>query len=157
MNDYKPYKQLKQKQKAKVVEQMYKELHQFFSDNQRFPDTPDEHELLARQIFSHVPYHVSFDEFYAVYNKKHSAIEQRLAEKGLPEHLLHREERRQEKLNRSAIKTTMPHRKKKKKQVFEPLLEQNDNFFFIAGYTSGGAPYGVTWEEMGLEPWEELV
>ena len=40
MNDYKPYKQLKQKQKAKVVEQMYKELHQFFSDNQRFPDTP---------------------------------------------------------------------------------------------------------------------
>jgi hypothetical protein len=27
-------------------------------------------------------------------------------------------------------------------------------FFFIAGYTSGGAPYGVTWEEMGLEPYE---
>ena len=51
MNDYKPYKQLKQKQKAKVVERIYKELHQFFSDNQRFPDTPDEHELLARQIF----------------------------------------------------------------------------------------------------------
>ena len=116
MNDYKPYKQLKQKQKAKVVEQMYKELHQFFSDNQRFPDTPDEHELLARQIFSHIPYHVSFDEFYAVYNKKHSAIEQRLAEKGLPEHLLHREERRQEKLNRPAVKMTKPHRKKKKKQ-----------------------------------------
>lgn len=39
MNDYKPYKQLKQKQKAKVVERIYKELHQFFSDNQRFPDT----------------------------------------------------------------------------------------------------------------------
>jgi hypothetical protein len=36
-------------------------------------------------------------------------------------------------------------------------VEQNDDFFFIAGYTSGGAPYGVTWEEMGLEPWEELV
>ena len=144
MNDYKPYKQLKQKQKAKVVERMYKELHKFFSDNQRFPDTPDEHELLARQIFSHIPYHVSFDEFYAVYNKKHSAIEQRLAEKGLPEHLLHREERRQEKLNRPAVKTTKPHRKKKKKQVFEPLVEQNDDFFLIAGYTSGGAPYGVT-------------
>ena len=88
---------------------------------------------------------------------QHSAIEQRLAEKGLPEHLLHREERRQEKLNRPAAKTTKPHRKKKKKQVFEPLLEQNDDFFFIAGYTSGGAPYGVTWEEMGLEPWEELI
>ncbi|UQK41319.1 hypothetical protein [Faecalibacterium sp. I4-1-79] len=157
MNDYKPYKQLKQKQKAKVVERMYKELHQFFSDNQRFPDTPDEHELLARQIFSHIPYHVSFDEFYAVYNKKHSAIEQCLTEKGLPEHLLHREERRQEKLNRPAVKTIKSNKKKKKKQVFEPLVEQNDDFFFIAGYTSGGAPYGVTWEEMGLEPWEELI
>ena len=31
---------------------------------------------------------------------------------------------------------------------------QDDRFFFIAGYTSGGAPYGVTWEEMGLEPYE---
>ena len=30
----------------------------------------------------------------------------------------------------------------------------DDNFFFIAGYTSGGAPYGVTWAEMGLEPYE---
>lgn len=31
---------------------------------------------------------------------------------------------------------------------------RDDRFFFIAGYTSGGAPYGVTWEEMGLEPYE---
>ena len=30
----------------------------------------------------------------------------------------------------------------------------DDNFFFIAGYTSGGAPYGITWEEMNLEPYE---
>ena len=29
-------------------------------------------------------------------------------------------------------------------------------FFYIAGYTSGGAPYGVTWEEMGLEAWQDL-
>ena len=34
--------------------------------------------------------------------------------------------------------------------------DQNDRFFYIAGYTSGGAPYGVTWKEMGLEPWEEI-
>lgn len=30
---------------------------------------------------------------------------------------------------------------------------QDDRFFYIAGYTSGGFPYGVTWEEMGMEPW----
>ncbi|MFR8903754.1 MAG: hypothetical protein ACLVHS_07920 [Blautia wexlerae] len=33
---------------------------------------------------------------------------------------------------------------------------QDDRFFVIAGYTSGGAPYGVIWEEMGLKPWEDL-
>ena len=33
---------------------------------------------------------------------------------------------------------------------------QDDRFFVIAGYTFGGAPYGVTWEEMGLKPWEDL-
>ena len=27
---------------------------------------------------------------------------------------------------------------------------------YIVGYTSGGAPYGVTWEEMGLEPYESI-
>ena len=28
--------------------------------------------------------------------------------------------------------------------------EQDNIFYYIAGYTSGGVPYGVTWEEMGL-------
>ena len=46
------------------------------------------------------------------------------------------------------------HIRKKPKEV--PLPEQDDTFFFIVGYTSGGAPYGVTWEEMGLEPREEI-
>ena len=27
------------------------------------------------------------------------------------------------------------------------LLEQDEDFHFIADYTSGGAPYGITWEE----------
>ena len=33
--------------------------------------------------------------------------------------------------------------------------DSDDTFFFIAGYTSGGAPYGVTWAEMGLAPWQD--
>lgn len=28
----------------------------------------------------------------------------------------------------------------------------DDRFAFIAGYTSGGAPYGTTWEEIGIDP-----
>jgi len=47
---------------------------------------------------------------------------------------------------------------KKKEQKQQSKVYQNedqdDTFYYIAGYTSGGAPYGLTWAEMGLEPWE---
>lgn len=39
-------------------------------------------------------------------------------------------------------------RKKKQEEFGDGLFESDDTFTFIAGYTSGGAPYGVTWEEM---------
>ena len=44
---------------------------------------------------------------------------------------------------------------KKQEQDGQTVDWQDDRFYFIAGYTSGGAPYGVTWEEMGLEPYED--
>ena len=51
-------------------------------------------------------------------------------------------------------------RARQKKETRDNLAKeeilQDDRFFVIAGYTSGGAPYGVTWEEMGLKPWEDL-
>jgi hypothetical protein len=48
--------------------------------------------------------------------------------------------------------------KKKKAEIndFEKYPDSDDTFYFIAGYTSGGAPYGVTWEEAGeIPPWSE--
>lgn len=49
-----------------------------------------------------------------------------------------------------------------KEQQEQPVFNkfQDDRFAFIAGYTDGGAPYGITWEELGLEPYasyEELM
>lgn len=45
-------------------------------------------------------------------------------------------------------KDVHPRKKKKKDTEVEiPLFEQDEYFYFIAGYTSGGAPYGITWEE----------
>lgn len=43
---------------------------------------------------------------------------------------------------------------KKQQDFYDRFPDSDDRFYFIAGYTSGGAPYGVTWEEMGLSPWE---
>jgi len=48
-------------------------------------------------------------------------------------------------------------REQKQEQAFHDRWpDSDDTFFFIAGYTSGGAPYGVTWAEMGMEPYETL-
>jgi len=46
--------------------------------------------------------------------------------------------------------------RRQKEEKVEPPDLQNDMFYFIAGYTSGGAPYGVTWDEMDLEPYEDI-
>lgn len=49
----------------------------------------------------------------------------------------------------------------KKQQAQQPDNAYSDDYFaFIAGYTDGGAPYGITWAELGLEPhasYEELM
>ena len=41
-------------------------------------------------------------------------------------------------------------RKKKRDRTpkrTETLIEQNESFAYIAGYTDGDVPYGITWEE----------
>ena len=38
--------------------------------------------------------------------------------------------------------------KLKEQEEMRASFESDDQFCYIAGYTSGGAPYGVTWEEM---------
>lgn len=45
----------------------------------------------------------------------------------------------------------MGRKKKKQKRIDHDLesleqLEQDENFYFIAGYTDWGFPYGITWE-----------
>ena len=38
-------------------------------------------------------------------------------------------------------------RKKINQDVDEPVFESDEYFAYIAGYTDGGFPYGITWEE----------
>lgn len=50
-------------------------------------------------------------------------------------------------------------RRKRKEQQQESEALYNDcdgNFYYIAGYTSNGVPFGITWEQMGeTPPWME--
>ena len=48
-------------------------------------------------------------------------------------------------------------REQKRMQKDIPVFheDQDETFYYIAGYTSGGAPYGITQEEMGMSPYTE--
>ena len=68
---------------------------------------------------------------------------------------------RQHQIKASIERQELNRKKNRKRKRLESTSafqrdDQDDTFFFIAGYTSGGAPYGVTWEQMGLEPFEDI-
>jgi hypothetical protein len=45
-------------------------------------------------------------------------------------------------------------RRKAKHAFVQSAGEWDDEFAFIAGYTEGGAPYGITWDEWaGMDVW----
>lgn len=149
-----PYKALKQKQKARIADWMYRETLRFFLQHQRMPES-EEFETLCQTVYVKVRganYRVVYDEIRQLYAKRLDAYAlrvQRDAEAGITlESLTKQPKKKTGKAPRS--------RKKKKREPAATESWQDDRFFFIAGYTSGGAPYGVTWEEMGLEPWEDL-
>lgn len=42
-------------------------------------------------------------------------------------------------------------KEEKKNKLKEPLYDSDDNFYYLAGYTSWGFPYGITWEEAEID------
>ena len=150
-----PYKSLKQKQKARIADWMYRETLRFFLEHQRMPEA-EEFEILCQTVYVKVRganYRVAYDEIRQLYAKRLDAYALRVQQdvkEGITLESLTKQPKEKN--------TPKPPRKRKKKKREHATTEswQDDRFFFIAGYTSGGAPYGVTWEEMGLEPWEDL-
>ena len=97
-------------------------------------------------------------KIYCGVRKKQAHFAERIEKNGLPEPPKPKVKKTEaEKL---AIKRARRRAKKKKLKAQQERLNdlpdwQDDRFFFIAGHTSAAAPYGVTWEEMGLNPWEK--
>ena len=55
----------------------------------------------------------------------------------------------EQELKAKAAKRKKKREEKQRKESFEPF--RDDRFYYIAGYTSGGAPYGITWEEAAAQ------
>ena len=68
-------------------------------------------------------------------------------------------ERKAVKAHQQSLINRKRNKKRKKLEAENQSLlymDQDDIFYYIAGYTSGGVPYGVTWEEVGLNPYEDI-
>ena len=161
------YKDLKQKQKRSLADKTYKMYLKFYLENQRMPDAAEMNDICKRLFVAvkALAPKTEYEEFYKIVEKREKGYEERILrdiQSGiLLETLMAKEHKKtpEEKAVLMKQKKKQRRAKRKKKAKENPVAEeiyQDDRFFFIAGYTSGGAPYGVTWEEMGLNPWEDL-
>jgi len=140
----KKYKDLKQKQKAKIADWMFLETNIFFMENGRLP-VEGEIEALAKSIYEKIcslVIWVPYEELLKEYIKKLPRYAERVKEKGAAETV-------EEKKEKPVVKTAK--KRRKKIETLAEEIEQDETFYYIAGYTSCGAPYGVTWEEMGVK------
>ena len=150
------WKVMKGKQKARITELMFRFVCAVYKGTGQMP-SEEQYEPLARQIFSRCNVKIlQFEDLLAVFIKKQARFAERIAEHGLPEQKPVKVKKTDaEKL---AIKREARRRKREKQKRLaaeaesERFMDYDDTYCYIAGYTSGGAPYGVMWEQVGIDP-----
>ena len=159
------YKDLSMKQKTRIAEKSYRAYLTFYLEYGRMPDEEELssiHNKLFQSVLSLAP-NASFEDFDKICQKRRLRYEERILidiSKGITLESLHKSKKTPEEkaaILKEKNEARRKRRKKKKLQEEQMMnLEQNDTFLFIAGYTSGGAPYGSTWEQMGMDPYDEI-
>lgn len=139
----------------------------FYLENQRMPDVAEMNDI-CKSLFVAVKAiapKTEYEEFYRIVEKREPGYETRILkdiQSGITlETFMAKGDRKTPEEKAAVAKQKKQQRRARRKQETRDNLAkeeilQDDRFFVIAGYTSGGAPYGVTWEEMGLKPWEDL-
>ena len=153
-NPHKTFKDLKSKQKEKIADWLYIETYRFYQQNARMPDKTERDTILAA-VYDKIKaaaIWIPFEEVTGYYRKKLPHYEP-LILRELDEGVVY--PTRAERLAAKAAKPKPPKkRKKKQKPADSDLLDFDDDmdgdFAFIAGYTDGGAPYGLRWEDVGI-------
>ena len=159
------YKDITAKQKLRIANKTYDAYRKFYLEQGSMPDDAAArsiHEKLFQSVLSLAP-KTLFEEFEAVCRKRASKYEERIQAdiaNGITLESLKEKKRKKTPEEKLEIqkKKNAERRKRRKQKKAEAMQQsfnsdQDDNFFFIAGYTSGGAPYGITWDEMGMRPW----
>ena len=158
---------MEKKSDGTIADKTYKMYLKFYLENQRMPDAAEMNDICKRlfaAVQSLAP-KTEYEEFYKIVEKREMSYEERILrdiQNGITlETLLAKKHKKTPEEKAAVAKQKKQQRRaRRKKETRDNLAKeeilQDDRFFFIAGHTSGGAPYGVTWEEMGLKPWEDL-
>ena len=160
------YQDLKQKQKSAIADKTYSMYIRFYLENYRMPNA-SEKSSICRKLYATVQAlapKTEYEEFGRIVGKREVGYEERILrdiQNGITLEKLNMRKRKKTPEEKAAVlKMKRKQRRAKRQAMKNHAVENNtcqdDTFFYIAGYTSGGAPYGVTWEEMGLEPWQAL-
>ena len=150
-NPNKQYKELKQKQKQKIAEWMFEQVYTYYQKHHSIPSNDVCHLLvdLVYQKICNYSIWVPYDEVIKRFLSGLPKWEIRIKEKDIP--ALSKPE------TKSKQKETHQRKKKKATVISDiPDINQDDTFYFIAGYTSSGVPYGITWEEIALKQFEDI-
>lgn len=150
------WKAMKGKQKARITELMFKSVCEVYKKTGKMP-SEDQYEQLAREIFPKCNVKVlQYEDLLATFIKKQARFAERIEAHGIPEPKPPKVKKTEaEKL---AIKRAARKRKKERKmqKALEAEIERysdyDGTFCYIAGYTSGGVPYGLMWEQVGIDP-----
>lgn len=154
-NPNKTYKSLKQTQKARISNWFYKEVFLFYREHNCFPEESKYIEIYKKIYDKMRSFAIwcPYEEFERNMINKNAHIEERVIRDiydGKTEEIF----AKKPKKTKAEIKEQQRKVKKKalKKERTQIFTECDDTFAYIVGYTSGGAPYGTTWEEMGIDP-----
>ena len=132
----------------------------FYLENHRMPDVSEMNDICKRLVATvqALAPKTEYEEFYKVVEKRVLGYESRILKDikdGITIETLNTKKQRKAPEEKTAVAKQKKQQKraKRKKEARDNLTKEE---IFIAGYTSVGAPYGVTWEEIGLKPWEDL-
>ena len=160
------YNHLSMKQKTRIADKTYLAYLRFYLENGRMPDETESGNI-CRKLFQSVlalAPQADFGAFEKLCESRTLKYEARILldmDKGVTLETLEEKKRKKTPEERAMIqkkKSALKRRNRTncEKERMIQNMDQDDTFFYIAGHTSGGAPYGVTWEEMGLNLWEEV-
>lgn len=154
------YKDLSAKQKGRIAEKTYRAYLSFYLEHGRMPDDEEAisiHRKLFQSVTALAP-NALYEEFEEICQSRAVRYLDRIPadiNRGVTLESLHKPKRtpaEKAAIQKAKNEARRKRRKKKKLEATRTVeMEQDDMFFFIAGYTSGGAPYGVTWEQMGID------